>query len=354
MDSLTTRSVASTMIGQSDSTGGVDLRHCVVCILTSDYQSTRCRNVTQYFNDPNDRGKPPFFIIEPVTVNAPAGIPKGLVTTHRVMGALTYVRSHYPNFPCILIKDTSLCSRSSSMMADLIRKVMAKGPHLFYLCKWLDSCGEYRDKQEIAPGVITVRTVSPNGLQAICFSPQGRDIVLGDVAGARGRKLSLRTSTNLSYDFNKAAKIDGDLIAYGTSGNPIVSIDPLTLSIDSLYKLNECDGPTAQAATRIATAGADAATTTTARGTTSTALGGGHAAGTQRGGDATVQMTSTGEPQRSTAVSVLTTTRASPASESKLKITPLGMLIGLLAIVFLYMIWASNQNQKPKSSSLFS
>lgn len=50
---------------------------------------------------------------------------------------------------------------------------------LFYLCKWLDRCDLYKTCTKVKNLTRIVKTESPLGLQAIVFSPSGRDMVLG-------------------------------------------------------------------------------------------------------------------------------------------------------------------------------
>ena len=49
---------------------------------------------------------------------------------------------------------------------------------LFYLCKWLDRCDLYKKCTE-KKGINLVKTYSPLGIQALMFSPRGRDMTLG-------------------------------------------------------------------------------------------------------------------------------------------------------------------------------
>lgn len=146
--------------------------------------------------------------------------------------ALKLAKTESPNSHCIVIRDDSVSIiNDSSFLATKIRKVLDQKYDICYLCKWMDSCQMFTyvsDRKEV-PAL--VKTRSPHGIQALLFSPMGRDRVLGiepmengrimrntlDVDGVLNEECfssnlrSLAFTPNLfEYDISNNARRNGD------------------------------------------------------------------------------------------------------------------------------------------------
>lgn len=147
----------------------------------SGLQNTGVNRLQQIFSDP-------LFIVSPLE------IPKSLVShnslgsqnreTYRLLYSLNEAKKKYPNNNVIIVKDTSVSTLDSKSMAQRISTAIKAGIFdVCYLCRWLDRCQLYTDRKVLDSenGNITiVRTQSPQGIQAILFSVNGRELVLGN------------------------------------------------------------------------------------------------------------------------------------------------------------------------------
>jgi len=127
-------------------------------------------------------------------------------------------RSH-PGRPVITIKDDSITNMSNRRLEDLMKYIERKEAdyNLFYLCRWEDECQKMIDIKYIPFVDVQIsRTYSPRGTQAIYFSREGRDILLGKAA-MRNKKFF-----HSSKDFNKSLSNEiyqGNIISYCTVNN---------------------------------------------------------------------------------------------------------------------------------------
>lgn len=168
--------------------------------------------------------------------------PEQTFEAHCVSYALTVAMSMDSNAPCIIIKDTSTSASSPDVVAATVRRCLSvPNFDLCYLCKWLDMCQLYIDatnndssKNEIS----IMRTKSPNGVQAILFTPRGRDVVLGTQVMSNGRRFCIEC--NLSKSLNKDI-YDCNISAICTVPNLIeYDIALNSTSNSDFLKANEC------------------------------------------------------------------------------------------------------------------
>jgi hypothetical protein len=152
-----------------------------VYILSADANSPRATQAKSLFSNG-------LFIVNIVTMSTPNNLvtsPKqghdDAVEAYRVSWCLNHARNQYPTNYVIVAKDTSVSNADPDTIADIVSAATnSKDWNLCYLCKWLDRCDLYADKKPIE-GMTTLiaKTQSPHGVQAIMFSPDGRDIILG-------------------------------------------------------------------------------------------------------------------------------------------------------------------------------
>ena len=117
------------------------------------------------------------------------GITDAITEANLVIDALHNARKRFPQDFCIIIKDTSVTNSTTEEIVKIIltaidinKDIKQCKKHewqLCYLCRWLDRCDLYTEEAKIKGVTKVVKTLSPFGIQAIMFSPEGRDIVLG-------------------------------------------------------------------------------------------------------------------------------------------------------------------------------
>ena len=105
--------------------------------------------------------------------------------------ALRRAKEIDPEANCLVIKDTSVTSLGSQEVMDAITSLTSRKFDLAYLASWDDYCQLQvkLDKKDPMRKVDNVRTQRPSGTQAIIFSPNGRDIVLGEAPMANGQTM---------------------------------------------------------------------------------------------------------------------------------------------------------------------
>jgi len=119
--------------------------------------------------------------------NSTIGINDIVTEANQVVDALNDAYCNYPKNYCILIKDTSVTNSTSHEIGDIVLTAIGLNRtgckkdnwDLCYLTKWLDRCDLYETLEKIDGVPKIVKTFSPLGLQAVLYSPKGRDIVLG-------------------------------------------------------------------------------------------------------------------------------------------------------------------------------
>lgn len=109
---------------------------------------------------------------------------KGDKTKYRVIKCLKHSSIRYHNYHTIIIKDSSETILNKNLITTKIKNVVQfyniqppqKRWDIFYLCRWLDL---FNKKQIFYKNHNIYRTYSPHGIQAIMFSVQGRQKLLG-------------------------------------------------------------------------------------------------------------------------------------------------------------------------------
>jgi hypothetical protein len=185
------------------------------------------------------------FIPETFLTIVPA-IPSGSATTdknyynhaeaHQVGWCLRDAKTRFPAQPLIIVKDSTICVADPQTISDIITSTLALSGsketfHLCYLCKWMDKCQLYSNRKSI-PGTMAtvVQTQSPHGIQAILFTPQGRDTILGKIPMNNGQRFQGRDS--LSETFNREI-VAGNLTA--------LCIVPNLMEYDIRLASRDCD-----------------------------------------------------------------------------------------------------------------
>ncbi len=148
--------------------------------------------------------------------------------------------------PTIIIKDDSSTLVTSKSMTRIVKDILRQsGWDLCYLSKWLDRCDLYTGSKKIAGlNANLVRTSSPHGLQAVVFSPRGKQVILGlsKMINREFFDLGGSLSDNLNKEIEKGA-----IIALAVTPN-VFHYDVTTArEVSDLAKTSECRKPSATA-----------------------------------------------------------------------------------------------------------
>ena len=219
----------------------------VVYLLTSNVESARTSRAQSLF-DSN------LYDVNLVNVTPPNDLKnrdKNSLENNRFQWALQDAATKYPNSYVIIAKDTSVSSGSANRIASIVSAAINannKRKHpwdIFYLCNWEDRCDLYNEKQPITDmTTVLVDSLSPHGLQAVMFSPHGRDKVLGRKQLANGSTFPILqdntySAASLDEGLNNAVK-NKHLTAISAVPN-VVEYDVTAARGDDDYrKLNRC------------------------------------------------------------------------------------------------------------------
>lgn len=160
-----------------------------VYILASDPESKKVRKLTSLFSHPMFK----LYVInidDPKDFKERDGISiKDQIKAHRHKWCLNNAREKHRESHAIIVKDTSVSNASVNQIANVISAAIANGKwDLCYLNKWLDRCDLHSDRKPVNGTMSTItKTVEPHGLQAVVYSPNGRDIILGDKEMKNGK-----------------------------------------------------------------------------------------------------------------------------------------------------------------------
>lgn len=219
----------------------------IVYLLTSNLESSRTSRAQSLF-DSN------LFDVNLVNITPPNDLKskdKNTLENNRFQWALKDAAEKYPNSYVIIAKDTSVSSGSANRIAAIVSAAInannkRKQPwDIFYLCNWEDRCDLYNEKQPITDmTTVLVDSSAPHGLQAVMFSPQGRDKVLGRQALPNGStfpvlKDGTYSSASLDEALNTAVQ-NKHLTAISAVPNVVEYDVTASRGNDDYRKLNRC------------------------------------------------------------------------------------------------------------------
>jgi hypothetical protein len=219
----------------------------VVYILTDDVKSERVDVVRKIFSDK-------LFTVARISINPNISEfdeknenehnRESEIENYRVMKSLEDARLNHRNNNVIIVKDTSITHSSPERVAEMIEYINSSSQFdVLYLCKWLDRCDLYTDKERImSTGSMVVRTQSPNGIQCIMFTPKGRDILLGKEKMKNGEYFKLHKGQDLGYSLNREI-LNANINAHCIVPN-LIDFDPTLARANKEYnKSSSCSDP---------------------------------------------------------------------------------------------------------------
>lgn len=158
---------------------------------------------------------------------------------YHVGWCLLDAKENYPDQNIIILKDTCLCNASQETLQTILQKYIEQSSefHLGYLCRWEDKCHFHSDKKPITGGYIA-KTVSPNGLQALMVTPEGREILVGAKPMKNGHFFKPETSLN---DHLNREIYNGNIEAICVVPNLFSYDIRQAQSNEDFVKVNECE-----------------------------------------------------------------------------------------------------------------
>lgn len=206
-----------------------------VYLLASEPSSAQTARVSNLFSSP-------LFSVNVMVISRPANLDANSkiseadqIENYRILWCLNDARSRHPDSYVLIIKDTSVSDASPERIADVVSGAIKSGRDdpwdVFYLSKWMDRCDLYGDMKPINGTMTSIaKSKSPKGLQAVVFSPAGRDSVL-NASNLLDKALS---------DKVRDAVVNGNLKAIVAVPN-LIRYDINAAKTGSDYeKVNEC------------------------------------------------------------------------------------------------------------------
>jgi len=159
---------------------------------------------------------------------------------YQVGWCLADAKENYSKNPVLVIKDSSLCAADRDTVSDVIHSSLSNSEsfHVCYLCKWNDKCQLHSRRKKIKGTMSSlVKTQSPHGIQALLFTPDGRDVILGVKPMKNGEFFKARESLGKSLNVHI---VKGNLDAFCVVPNLIAYDIGLALDDRDYLKANEC------------------------------------------------------------------------------------------------------------------
>jgi hypothetical protein len=172
---------------------------------------------------------------------------------------LESLKDSYRNSPSdytIVIKDTSISLANAETMADIVSTVINSGEFdICYLSKWHDRCDLYTNKTPIeGTNALIAKTQSPLGVQALLFSPSGRDIILRNKPMKNSKFFEMKANTDLGYHLNQET-LKNNINSICIVPN-LISFDVTEAKSNADYaKSQECESPDNLEQSNIGTSG---------------------------------------------------------------------------------------------------
>ncbi len=163
----------------------------------------------------------PYFNLYVVKVDLPTG--QKDPEWHTYKWCLEDSRDKDPNSPLIVIKESSEIKIDRSSMIKSLKEAQKKKAHVIYLHNYQDKCDLFTDKTSLEDcSTSLVRTRFPHGCQALMFTSEGCQAILGDKKMKNGHHFKVNGSFS---DTLNDYIYQGHLDAYSFYPN-IVNIHP--------------------------------------------------------------------------------------------------------------------------------
>ena len=226
--------------------GGPSTDSVIVYLLTERPKDKRNKQLINFFQANDFYQLRVVNIPPPATLDIPPTMTEGqALEIYRFNKVLTESAREYPDKYTLVIKDSAVTVTTPNVLEEIIKTALAlAGWDLFYLTRWLDACEKYCNRVDVEGSfamTTIVRTMSPNGTQAIIFSPQGRNTIIGRQKMTNGRWFT-PINIPLGTKFNEEITL-GNLQAICTVPNVFEYDLFQSRGISDLAKLADCRRP---------------------------------------------------------------------------------------------------------------
>lgn len=217
----------------------------IVYILTQDEDelSDEVISLSRLFRDE-------LFIVQPRNIPIPVGMNNNTdqsiqqsAEAYRIIKCLKDARKKYHSLNVLIIKDNCITvARRKSITNICLSACNIHDWDICYLTKWLDRCDLHSDRRKIPDETATLaRSKSPHGIQALMFSPSGRDILIGKKT-MRNKNMFPLITKSLDVVLNDVIEKEY-ILAYCVNPNVFTFNTSYIKSITDLAKLSECRRP---------------------------------------------------------------------------------------------------------------
>jgi hypothetical protein len=192
---------------------------------------------------------PMFYVVNPSCYSCGVGPVDDEGEASQVIDALENAYVYYPDNYVLIIKDTSVTNSNAFEIGDLIDLAINLNYNCYkkdnwelcYMCRWLDRCDLYKEVAKVDGVTKIVRTYSPLGIQAILFSPKGRDVLLGR-RKMKNKEYFTPIEPSLGDQINREISL-GNISAVCTIPNVFDYNVILAKTELDLFKLSDCRLP---------------------------------------------------------------------------------------------------------------
>lgn len=165
-------------------------------VFISSPEPSRAQNLAQLFDTK-------LFEVEMISISSPSRIVRSNfdLEAYRVLEVL---KKSDPDRSCLYLKDNNVSNSSKKAISRITKAILKKSNwDLAYYTYWLDRCDLYGRNGFIpyqipSTSSYLVKTSSPNGIQALMFSPHGKKIILGKEKMKNGQYLVINSSLSNS------------------------------------------------------------------------------------------------------------------------------------------------------------
>lgn len=160
---------------------------------------------------------------------------------YQIGWCLSDCRENYKENSCIILKDSCKCVAKKKFIYEIVYGALNndKSFDVCYLSKYMDKCHLYSNRRKIVKTPFGLaKTSSPHGAEALLFTRNGRDVILGIKPMKNGEFFKPRETFEKSLHYNISK---GYVDAFCVFPNLFFFDISLSTSNQDYIKVNECE-----------------------------------------------------------------------------------------------------------------